>query len=48
MAIDAAKRKDYEFLNDFWYPDVRAGARGVKFVNACVKSADAGSVWVDC
>jgi predicted dehydrogenase len=47
MAIDAAKRKDYAFLNDFWYPDVRAGARGVKFVNACVKSADAGSVWVD-
>jgi predicted dehydrogenase len=48
IAMDAANRKDYGFLNDFWYPNVRDGARGVKFVNACIKSADTGAVWVDC
>ncbi|MFP3043727.1 Gfo/Idh/MocA family oxidoreductase [Treponema primitia] len=47
VAIDAAARKDYEFLKNYWYPDVNAGARGIQFVNTCVKSADAGSIWVD-
>jgi predicted dehydrogenase len=31
---------------DFWYPDVRAGYEGVRFVNACVDSASQGAVWV--
>ena len=31
---------------DFWYPDVHAGVSGVKWIDACVKSADAGSIWV--
>ncbi|MDR1588077.1 MAG: Gfo/Idh/MocA family oxidoreductase [Treponema sp.] len=47
IAIDAAKKDDREFLKNFWYPDVKAGARGVKFVSACIKSAESGSVWVD-
>jgi predicted dehydrogenase len=47
MAIDAAKKDDWAFLKDFWYPDVKAGARAVKFVTACIKSAESGSVWLD-
>jgi len=47
LAMDAANRGDKAFLEDFWYPDVQAGAEGVKFVEKCVQSADGGSVWVD-
>lgn len=47
IAMDAANRGDKEFLKDYWYPDVRAGAQGVKFVNACVESADKGATWQD-
>jgi predicted dehydrogenase len=47
IAIDAARRGDQVFLKDFWYPDVKAGVRGVKFVSACIKSAESGCVWVD-
>ena len=32
---------------DFWYPDVKAGYTGVKWIEKCVESADNGSVWVD-
>jgi hypothetical protein len=32
---------------DFWYPDVHAGAEGVKWVEKCVESASKGCVWVD-
>ncbi|AEF86861.1 oxidoreductase domain protein [Treponema primitia ZAS-2] len=46
IAIDAAARKDTAFLKSHWYPDVKAGVRGVRFVNACVQSAEAGSAWV--
>lgn len=45
IAMDAATRKDHAVLDNLWYPDVRAGAMGVKFVNACIESADAGAVW---
>lgn len=47
IAMDAANRNDYAFLADYWYPDVHAGAQGVKFVNTCVESAEAGSCWVN-
>ncbi len=47
-AIDATDRQDKAFLHDFWYPDVHAGLMGVRWVEQCVKSADAGAVWVDC
>ncbi|VFT73619.1 Oxidoreductase [Klebsiella aerogenes] len=33
-------------LADFWYPDARAGAFGVRWVENCVRSADNGA-WVD-
>lgn len=32
---------------DFWYPDVHAGAEGVKWVEKCVESASKGCIWVD-
>ena len=47
QAIDATDRDDRVFLQDFWYPDVEAGLHGVYWVEQCVKSADAGSQWVD-
>ncbi|MEB6125942.1 Gfo/Idh/MocA family oxidoreductase [Klebsiella pneumoniae] len=47
QAIDATVRDDRAFLQDFWYPDVEAGLHGVYWVEQCVKSADAGSQWVD-
>lgn len=47
QAIDATDRGDSAFLQDFWYPDVHAGLMGVRWVEQCVKSADAGAVWVD-
>ncbi|MCE0344202.1 hypothetical protein LVW08_33175, partial [Klebsiella pneumoniae] len=31
----------------FWYPDARAGAFGVRWVENCVRSADNGACWVD-
>ena len=47
QAIDATDRGDSAFLQDFWYPDIHAGLMGVRWVEQCVKSADAGAVWVD-
>jgi hypothetical protein len=44
--MDAANRGDDAFLKNYWYPDIRSGAQGVKFVNTCVESADAGAIWV--
>ena len=32
---------------EFWYPDVHAGADGIRWIENCVKSADQGAVWVD-
>lgn len=48
LAMDATDRRDTDFLQDFWYPDVHAGLMGVRWVAQCVKSADAGAVWVAC
>lgn len=31
---------------DFWYPDVHAGADGVKWVEKCVESAKNEGAWV--
>ena len=31
---------------DFWYPDVHAGAEGVKWVEKCVESAKNEGAWV--
>ncbi|HBZ14411.1 MAG TPA: oxidoreductase [Pantoea sp.] len=48
LAMDASDRGDAAFLQDFWYPGAHAGLMGVRWVEQCVKSADAGAVWVDC
>ncbi|KGQ71595.1 oxidoreductase [Chelonobacter oris] len=32
---------------EFWYPDIDAGVEGVRWVENCVRSADAGAIWVD-
>ena len=38
---------DKGVYGDFWYPDVKAGAQGIKWIEKCVESADKGSAWVD-
>lgn len=35
-----------EIYGDFWYPDIRAGAQGVKWIEKCVQSAEHGGTWV--
>lgn len=44
IAMDNADHSEY---GDFWYPDVNAGAMGVKWIEKCVESAENGSAWVD-
>ena len=46
LAMDATDRRDEVFLAGFWYPDVHAGAMGVRWVENCVRSADADASWV--
>ena len=46
VAIDALNNDDLNSYSQLWYPDVGAGLNGVTFVNRCVESADAGSIWV--
>jgi len=48
QAFAASDRGDAAFLQGFWYPDVHAGLAGVRWVEQCVKSAEAGAVWVEC
>lgn len=35
-------------MESLWFPNIRDGAEGVRFVENCVRSADSGSVWVSC
>ena len=46
VAMAAAADAEAEY-GDFWYPDVNAGAQGMKWLEKCVESADNGSIWVD-
>ncbi|QCP58237.1 Gfo/Idh/MocA family protein [Pantoea sp. SO10] len=46
LAMDATDRGDQAFLKDFWYPGAHAGLMGVRWVEQCVKSADAGAIWI--
>ena len=46
-AIDAAKRGDQAFLKTHHYPGIKAGSEGVRWLENCVRSADAGAAWVD-
>ncbi|MEK1832506.1 Gfo/Idh/MocA family oxidoreductase [Priestia megaterium] len=45
LAMDAANRG--ETLENMWYPDIKAGVEGVRWVENCVRSADNGAVWVE-
>ncbi|MDU4361720.1 MAG: Gfo/Idh/MocA family oxidoreductase [Klebsiella oxytoca] len=47
IAMDATDRRDAALLENFWYPDAKAGALGVHWVENCVRSADSGARWVD-
>lgn len=47
IAIDAKMRGDEETLKNLIYPDIDAGINGIRWVTACVKSADAGAAWVN-
>lgn len=44
LAMDAADRGQPAPLR---YPDIEAGVEGVRWVEHCVRSADAGAVWID-
>lgn len=46
-AIDAARRGDGAFLKTHHYPGIKAGTEGVRWLENCVRSADAGAAWVD-
>ena len=47
IAMDATDRDDQEQLSALRYPDIHAGVEGVRWVENCVRSADAGGIWVD-
>ena len=47
QAIDAKRRGDEAFLEGHHYPGIAAGTEGVRWLENCVRSADAGSAWVD-
>jgi predicted dehydrogenase len=47
VAMEASDMGDAGRLAALRYPDVHAGVEGVRWVEACVRSADAGGVWVD-
>ena len=46
-AMEARDDGDPGRLADIWFPDIRAGVEGVRFVEHCVRSADGGAVWID-
>jgi len=47
QAIDAKTRGDDAFLSSHHYPGIKAGTEGVRWLENCVRSADAGAAWVD-
>ena len=46
-AIDARMRGDDAFLRTHRYPGIKAGTDGVRWLENCARSADAGAIWVD-
>ena len=36
-----------DVMDQYWFPNVIDGAKGVHFIENCVRSADGGSAWVD-
>lgn len=47
QAIDAKMRGDEDFLKTHHYPGIEAGTEGVRWLENCVRSADAGAAWID-
>ena len=47
QAMEATDRGDAARLAEIRYPDIAAGVEGVRWVETCVRSADAGGAWVD-
>jgi len=47
VAIEAKRRGDEQTLSELVYPELKSGVEGIRWVRNCVKSADAGSVWID-
>lgn len=47
LAMDATDRHDGAALAALRYPDIQAGLDGVRWVENCVRSADAGGLWID-
>ncbi len=47
IAMEATDENDTTRLESLRYADVEAGLDGVRWVAACVRSADAGGIWVD-
>lgn len=45
-AIAARMRGDDTFLSTHHYPDLTAGTEGVRWLEACVRSANQGAAWV--
>ncbi len=45
LAMNAVDTKG-RVPEDLWFPGVKDGARGVRFIEACIKSAENGSVWI--
>lgn len=46
-AISATQHGDRRTLETLVYPDINAGAEGVRWIENCVRSADNGASWVD-
>ena len=46
-AMEATDQGDATRLSALRYPDIAAGVEGVRWVENCVRSADAGGIWVD-
>jgi predicted dehydrogenase len=47
IAMNERNAGNEAFLKDFWYPNIKDGIEGVRFLEACVNSAENGAVWVD-
>lgn len=47
QAIDAKMRGDEDFLKSHHFPGIEAGTEGVRWLENCVRSADAGAAWID-
>ena len=50
IAFEVDFERCKQFGKDLWnlvYPDLDHGIDGIRWINACVESADKGAVWVD-